>query len=192
MATDLITLQEYKTYALINSTNQDAAIQSLIPKVSALVKQICRRTFVDYLEDYKIETVRSCVNNRILLSETPLTQIALIEFSEDYGKTYTALEEFTDYVVDTDTNAVEFILPIFTNYNKVNAFRVTYNAGYQELPEDLKLAVLDLTAYYLRNDSAVHSTKSISPNTMQIEYVSTTNLPAGIKRVLDLYTAYYG
>jgi hypothetical protein len=192
MATDLITLQEYKTYALINSTTQDAAIQSIIPKISSLVKQICRRTFVDYLEDYKIETVRSCVNNRILLSETPLTQIALIEFSEDYGKTYTTLEEFTDYVVDTDTNAVEFILPIFTNYNKVNAFRVTYNAGYQELPEDLKLAVLDLTAYYLRNDSAVHSSKSISPNTMQIEYVSTTNLPAGIKRVLDLYTAYYG
>jgi len=192
MATDLITLQEYKTYALINSTNQDAAIQSIIPKISSLVKQICRRTFVDYLEDYKIETVRSCVNNRILLSETPLTQIALIEFSENYGKTYTTLEEFTDYVVDTDTNAVEFILPIFTNYNKVNAFRVTYNAGYQELPEDLKLAVLDLTAYYLRNDSAVHSSKSISPNTMQIEYVSTTNLPAGIKRVLDLYTAYYG
>jgi hypothetical protein len=190
MATDLITLQEYKTYALINSTTQDVAIQSIITKVSALVKQICRRTFVDYLEEYNTETKRSCVNNRILLSETPVTQIASVEFSEDYGKTYTTLEEFTDYVVDNE--AVEFIISNYTGYNRVNAFRVTYNAGYEELPEDLKLAILDLVTYYLRNDSAVHSTKSISPNTMQIEYVSTTNLPASIKRVLDLHTAYYG
>jgi hypothetical protein len=190
MAIDLITLQEYKSYASINSTNQDAAIQSLIPKISALVKQICRRTFVDYLDDFKTETVRSCVNNRIVLSETPVTQISSVEFSEDYGKTYTTLVEFTDYVVDNES--VEFIISNYTGYNRVNAFRVTYNAGYEELPQDLKLAILDLVTYYLRNDSAVHSTKSISPNTMQIEYISTTNLPASIKRVLDLHTAYYG
>jgi len=190
MALDLITLQEYKTYTSINSTNQDSAIQSLIPKVSALVKQICRRTFVDYLEDFKTETVRSCVNSRILLSETPVTQISSVEFSENFGKTYTTLEEFTDYVVDSE--AVEFILPIFRDYNKVNAFRVSYNAGYETLPEDLRLAILDLVTYYLRNDSAVHSTKSVSPNTMQIEYINSTNLPASIKRILDLHTAYYG
>ena len=190
MAIDLITLQEYKTYALINSTNQDTVIQNLIPRVSALVKQICRRTFVDYFDDFKTETVRSCVNGRILLAETPLTQVSSVEFSEDFGKTYTTLQEFTDYVVDTDS--IEFILDYFKTYNKVNAFQVTYNAGYEELPQDLKLAVLDLVSYYLRNDSAVHSTKSISPNTMQIEYVSTTNLPASIKRVLDLHTAFYG
>jgi len=190
MAIDLITLQEYKTYASINSTNQDSVIQSLIPKISALIKQICRRTFVDYLDDFKTETVRSCVNSRIVLGETPVTQVSSVEFSEDFGKTYTTLEEFTDYVVDSET--VEFILPIFRDYNKVNAFRVTYNAGYEELPQDLKLAILDLVTYYLRNDSAVHSTKSVSPNTMQIEYINSTNLPASIKRVLDLHTAYYG
>jgi hypothetical protein len=27
---------------------------------------------------------------------------------------------------------------------------------------------------------------------MQIEYINSTNLPASIKRVLDLHTAYYG
>jgi hypothetical protein len=190
MALDLITLQEYKTYASINSTNQDSAIQSLIPKVSALVKQVCRRTFVDYLDDFKTETVRSCVNGRIVLAETPVTQVSSVEFSEDYGKTYIALEEFTDYVVDNET--VEFITSIYPRYNRVNAFRVTYNAGYETLPEDLRLAILDLVTYYLRNDSAVHSTKSVSPNTMQIEYINTTNLPASIKRILDLHTAYYG
>jgi hypothetical protein len=95
-----------------------------------------------------------------------------------------------DYVVDEE--AVEIIAYPYIDYSKVNAFRFTYNAGYETIPEDLKLAAMDLTQYYMRNDSAVHSTKSISPNTMQIEYVSSTNLPAHVKRVLDQYTAYYG
>jgi hypothetical protein len=73
----------------------------------------------------------------------------------------------------------------------INGYRVTYNAGYETLPEDLKLVIFDMIAYYMRNDSAIHSTKTISPNTMQIEYVSNTNFPAHIKRVLDLYTSSY-
>jgi hypothetical protein len=191
MGQNLITVAEYKTYSGISSTNQDSALAVVIPKVSELVKSICRRTFVDYVDETKIETKRSLTNNRFLASETPLISVSSVEFSNDFGQNYTALTEYTDYVVDTDSDAVEIISYPYVDYARVNAFRFTYTAGYETVPQDLKMAVMDLTQYYLRNDSAVHSTKSISPNTMQIEYVNSTNLPAHIKRILDLYTAYY-
>jgi hypothetical protein len=191
MGQNLITVAEYKTYSGITSTNQDAALALVVPKVSDLVKSICRRTFVDYVDEPKTETKRSLTNNRFLARETPLISVASVEFSNDFGQNYTALTEYTDYVVDTDSDAVEIISYPYVDYSRVNAFKFTYNAGYETVPQDLKMAVLDLTQYYMRNDSAVHSTKSISPNTMQIEYVSSTNLPAHIKRILDLHTASY-
>ena len=36
MGLDLVTLAEYKTYASINSTNQDSDISALIPQISNL------------------------------------------------------------------------------------------------------------------------------------------------------------
>lgn len=191
MGQSLITVAEYKTYSGITSTNQDSAIAMVVPKVSDLIKNICRRTFVDYVNDSKVEVKRSLTNNRFLASETPLMQVTAVEWSQDYGQNYLALTEFQDYVVDPDSDAVEILSYPYIDYARVNAFRFTYNAGYDAIPEDLKMAALDLVQYYLRNDSAVHSTKTISPNTMQIEYVSSTNLPAHIKRILDLHTASY-
>ena len=192
MAINLITAAEYKAYAGINSTNQDAALAILVPKVSDLIKNTCRRTFLDYVDEYKVDISKGSVNNRILLQETPILQVATVEFSDDYGKTYTELVEFEDFVVDVQADAVELIAYPYIDYKKVNAFKVTYTAGYTELPTDLKLAVFDLIQYYLRNDAAVHSGRSSGASTVQIEYIINNNLPAHIRRVLDLHTAFYG
>lgn len=193
MALNLITLQEYKAYIGISSTNQDTVINTLIPQVSALVKNICRRTFLDYVNDPKVEVSKGGVSgNRILLKETPVMQIGSVEFSEDYGNTYTQLTEFQDYVTDQESDAVEIIAAPYVGYIKTNAFKITYNAGYEILPPDLNLAIADLLQYYVRNDAAVHSQKAIGANNIQIEYITNTNLPAHIRRVLDQHTAYYG
>ena len=190
MAIDLITLSEYKTYAGISSTTQDAAISALIPRVSALVKSVCRRTFVDYVFDYKTD-VFSGGTNRFILKETPLLQVATVQFSENYGRTYSLLTEYTDYVVDTENSVIELINVPYIDYQRTNAFSITYNAGYEDLPADLKLAVLDLIEYYIRNDSAIHSHKAIGSNSVQIEYITNTNLPAHIRRILQLHSADY-
>lgn len=192
MANDLITLSEYKNYANISSTNQDASIKNLIPQVSNLVKLICRRTFNDFVDDYKVQIFKGGVNNRILLEETPVMQVASVEFSDNFGKTYSPLVEFDDYVVDVEASAIELLSYPYAEYFKTNAFRVSYTAGYEEIPVDLKLAVADLISYYIRNDSSIHSHKAIGSNTVQIEYITNTSLPAHIRRVLDLHTAYYG
>jgi hypothetical protein len=188
MGLDLITRAEYKTYAGISSTNNDATLDVLIPKVSDLVKSICRRSFVDYVDDYKIEYFEGGTAS-YMPEEWPIISVYCVEISQDYGNTYTNLVEYTDYAVNKRDGSIRCINKDFPVL--INGYRVTYNAGYETIPPDLKLAVLDLVSYYLKNDSAVHTHKLAQPNTMQVEYITTTNLPAHIKRVLDLYTASY-
>ena len=46
--TTLITLDDYKEYASINSIDFDDRIQSIVTRVSELVKTYCGRKFIDY------------------------------------------------------------------------------------------------------------------------------------------------
>jgi len=208
MGLNLVTLAEYKAHAGITSTTQDDALNSLIPAVSNLVKQICRRTFVDYVNDSKVQVFKG--GTAFNVAETPLLSVISVEYSLDYGNTYTELTEFTDYAVDQETNQIVPIrnmnfyadyyggLDTSMRYNpdpeftkRVNGYRVTYTAGYETIPYDLKMAVMDLITYQLKSDGAVKSQRNIGANTMQIEYILNTHLPAHIKRVLDLYTESY-
>lgn len=189
---DLVTLAEYKAYAGIISTNQDAAISAIIPKVSQLVKTYCRRTFVDYVNDAYTEVQSGGRGSKLYLKEYPLIQFDSLEHSTDYGATYTTLVEYTDYVVDQEDGSIAVVGSSNTVFPKyINGYKLTYYAGYETLPEDLKLAVLDLVTYYLKNDMSVHSPKAPGTNSVQIEYITTTSLPAHIRRVLDLYMGSY-
>lgn len=187
MALNLITKAEYKAYAEINSTNSDTVIDILIPNVTQLVKNYCRRTFVDYVDADKTEVFSGNVPF-IMLAEAPIISITSFEYSTDYGQTYTALVEFTDWVLDG-----ELILPLTaTEFPKqIRGYKIAYKAGFDDVPEDLRLAVMDLVTYYRKNDSSVNALKHVNTNSMQIEYLSDTALPSHIKRILDLYVLDY-
>lgn len=187
MASDLVTLAEYKAYAGISSTTQDTAIKAIIPRVSQLVRTYCRRTFNSYVNDAKTEVFSG--GNYLLVSEFPLLSVSSVEYSSDYGKTYIPLVEFTDYVINI---SADIIVPLNSTGEfpiTFNGYKVTYTAGYEELPEDLKLAVLDLVTYYLKGDFTVKSARDAGSNTVQIEYITKNTLPSHIARVLDLYLA---
>lgn len=189
MGLPLISKVEYKAYMGLSSPNEDTRIEILIAKVSDLVKSICRRSFVDYVNDAKVE-IHEGGANLLVPEEYPVLSISSLEYSTDYGATYSTLVEFTDYALSKATNN---IIPISSSSFPAmpNGYRLTYTAGFEVLPEDLKLAVMDLITYYIKNDMSVHSSKAPGTNSVQIEYVTTTNLPAHIKRVLDLYAANY-
>lgn len=187
MGADLVTKAEYKAYAGIASDTQDAIITSIIPKVSQLIKSLCRRTFLDHVNESKIEVYSGGHGNKLYLKEYPLLSVIAVEKSVDYGAIYTELVEFTDYAIDQEDGSIVAINADFTKY--INGYKITYTGGYENLPDDLKIAVMDLVTYYIKSDSSIHSTKSPGSNSVQIEYITTTNLPAHIKRVLDLYTS---
>jgi hypothetical protein len=185
MAANLVTKAEYKAYMGISSVNSDAEIDLLIPKVSDLVKTYCRRTFIDYYDEAKTEVFDGGFK-QIILKETPVVAVNSVGYSADYGKTYTSLVKFTDWVVRDDY--VLSLNPVGFS-EQINGYKVVYFAGYEAVPGDLKLAVLDLVEYYSRNNGAVHTTRDLNPNTTQISYVASSNFPASIKRVLDQYMA---
>ncbi len=187
MGLPLITRAEYKAYVGITSTNSDAVIDAIIPKVSDFVKTYCRRTFIDYVDDNKVETTAGGYGDKIHLDEYPVLSILNIDYSEDYGQTYTSLVEYTDYVVDLEDNSIVSLSGDFPKL--INGYQITYTAGYEAIPEDLKLAVMDLVTYYVKNDMAVHSPKAPGTNSVQVEYITTSALPAHIRRVLDMYKA---
>lgn len=189
MGLDLVTLQEYKNYAGLTSTTQDTAIKAIIPKVSELVKSICRRTFVDNVDEAKIEIFKG--GELLSLSEYPVISVDSVEYSADYGANYILLTEFTDWVLDQSAANVMPTTSLGVFPYGINAYKVTYYAGYETLPVDLKLAVLDLISYYLKNDSAVHNSGSPRGNTVQVQYIMSTALPSNIQRILDLYKANY-
>lgn len=188
MALNLTTKADYKAYAGIKSTNQDTIIDSLIPKVSDLVKSYCRRTFVDYWNTPKVQTFDGDVKT-FILAETPIVAIASVQVSEDYGQTYRDLVEYEEWVQDGDTVRSLYTTGYFPKL--IKGYKVTYTAGYEDVPGDLEVAVMDIISYYMKNDSGVHTHKMASPNTMQVQYISDTQFPAHIKRVLDLYMADY-
>lgn len=188
MGANLITKAEYKTYAGITSTNQDAEIDLLIPRVSELVKSYCRRTFVDYYDEVKTEVFDGGFGS-LLLKETPVVQVLSVQQSTDYGQNYTELTQYVDWVQSGDyiicVNPRGF-LPL------INGYSVSYSAGYEAVPQDLRLALLDLITYYRKNDASVHNNKTPGGGgSVQLEYIMNTNFPAHIKRVLDLYVADY-
>ena len=189
MGANLITIQEYKALAGIASTTQDAAINSLIPKVSTLIKGVCRRSFVDYVDEVKTEVFKG--GEMLPLAEYPVISLSAVEHSSDYGATYTELVEYTDYVLDVETECIVPIPPVTSFPRGINAYKVSYYAGFEVLPEDLKLAVADTISFYLKNDGSVHVSNMNKSSSVQVEYVSSSNLPSHIQRVLELYKANY-
>jgi hypothetical protein len=190
MAYNLITQTEYKTYAGIKSTNYDAEIDALIPRVSQFVKNYCGRTFVDYFaapDPQKVE-VFSGGFKTILPTETPLVSIGKLEASENFGKTYTTLVQYTDWVQQGDT--IVSLAPKGFDYY-INGYKLTYFGGWDDVPPDLGLAIMDLLTYYRKNDMSIHSTKAPGTNNVQIEYITSNQLPAHIRRVLDMYRLDY-
>jgi len=183
MGASLVTLAEVKTYAGINSTNQDAVINQLIPQISEYVKEYCGRTFVDYVSDAKTD-VSSGGTAYIYLREAPVLTIQGVEYSTDFGVTYIDLVEGTDYILDLEADRLQVISqPVFPKF--VNGYKIAYTAGFEVLPAALKLAILDLVQYYLKNDMAVKSAPSTG--SIAVEYITNARLPAHIARVLDLY-----
>lgn len=189
MAANLITTSEYKEYKGINSTAQDAQIEVVIGTASALVKNICKNTFVDYVQDSVDEYFNGGETDKLYLGGYPILTVNSVSYSTDFGQTYTVLTEYLDYVWDRAGGCITSLKGTWP-YG-LNAYKVCYNSGYETLPADLKNAVMDLVSYILKGESTAQSATATDSSSVNITYVNSNALPAHIKRVLDLYTSYY-
>ena len=190
---DLITLQQYKTAEGITQPKDDARLNVLIPSVSQLVKTYCGNTFVDFFSSAKTETFSIDWNTTVVqLTENPVNSITSVKERTSYSAAYTTLTTGAyEYYLDVSTDCIyRTTSSSYKNWpTGVASVEVVYTAGYSTIPGDLKLAVLDLITYYLKDEHKQR--QSIAGASIQNQgSTSQTNnvsFPDHIKRVLDLH-----
>lgn len=194
--TDLIDLTSYKKVVGIASTNVDFdfALNTFITSVSQLVKTYCNNSFVDYFSTDKIETFNiDWEQNFVQLTESPVTTISDVKERTAITQSYTALTS-TQYYLDTNTDTI-YRLDGGNGYRNFakgpGSVQVHYKAGYSSIPDDLKLAVIDLVTYYNKDQSKPRQTiAGASLSNAPSSGSNNIDFPDHIKRVLDLYKNY--
>jgi len=191
---NLITLEEYKTAEGIQSPKEDLRIEALIPSVSQLVKTYCGNSIVDYYSTNKTEVININWDTYIVqLTESPVNTIVSVEERETYQESYTTLTTGAyEYYLDTATDSLLRTTggSVYRNWPKgPGAVRVVYTAGYETIPSDLQLAVIDLITYYLKDEHKERKTLAGASVQNQASTSQRNNVafPDHIKRVLDLY-----
>jgi len=191
---NLITLEEYKEAEGIQSPKEDLRIEALIPSVSQLVKTYCANSIVDYYSTNKTEVINVNWDTDVIqLTESPVNTIVSVEERASYQDSYVTLTEGAyEFYFDGSTDSL-FRTTGGRNYRNwqkgPGAVRVVYTAGYETVPADLQLAVIDLITYYIKDEHKER--KTLAGATMQNQASTSQRnnvaFPDHIKRVLDLY-----
>ena len=190
---DLITLASYKEAEGLSTPKEDLRINALIPSVSQLVKTYCGNSFVDFYSSNKTETFNIDWGTYIVqLTESPVNAIVSVQERQSYSSAYVTLTTGAyEYALDKKTDSVfRTNSGSYRNWAQgVDAVKVVYTAGYSAVPNDLKLAVIDLITYYLKDE---HKERRVLGGASIQNSSSTTQsnnvaFPDHIKRVLDLY-----
>ena len=200
---DLITLQQYKDHQGLTGQAQDLRINTLIDSVSQLVKNYCGTDIVDHYSSAKTEyfDVLDARTTRVMLDEGPIRAVTSVAERESQADTYvTLIKENSnssgkyEYIVDDLTDSI-----VRTNENVDKAFpkgrkavKVVYTAGYSTTPLDLRLAVVDLVKYYLKDEAKerMQIAGATVENASSSSLAGNTGFPDHIKRVLDMYKVY--
>ena len=197
---DLITVADYKTAQGITGLQQDARLASIVTSVSQLVKTYCNNAIIDYYKAYGLDEDFSIHYGEdfIQLSQCPVTGIRSVYERDNPSASFSTENELVanvDYYFDKNTDSIYRINSDGTPKSfksGMGTVRVTYNAGYEETPADLKLAVIDLITYYHKDEHKLRQTiagASIQ-NSASTSQRGNVGFPDHIKRVLDLYKNY--
>ena len=191
---NLITLAEYKEAEGLQSAKEDLQINSLITGVSQLVKTYCGNSIIDFYSSNKTETFNIDYETyAVQLTESPVVSIVSVEMRGTYREAYTTLTTSAyEYFLDEKTDSIIRTTDGSTYKNwprGPGAVKVVYKAGYASTPEDLKLALVDLITYYLKDEHKQRQTIAGASIQNQASSSQRNNVafPDHIKRVLDLY-----
>ncbi len=192
---NLITLADYKTAEGIQATKDDAKLELLIESVSQLVKTYCGNSIVDYYTSAKVEEFSiSWGTNLVQLTESPVNSVTGIQYRDGFDQSYITLPT-TEYFLEKSTDSIYRVTTsgIAKNWPLgPGSVKVTYTAGYESTPADLKLAVFDLITYYLKDEHKARQTLAGASIQNQASSSQRDNVafPDHIKRVLDLYKTF--
>lgn len=138
----LITLADAKRYLKITSVTHDTLISDLVSKACAYVETICNRTFDADTYD---ELYTGANDSVLMLDHSPVNHIDFISDDLDHStKKYGAVIDTNDILVNCKSGMIEWMSGIFIRSQR--NYYVRYNAGYVNVPEDIKMVACDLVA----------------------------------------------
>lgn len=141
-------LADYKTYLKITDDRMDAELTPLVNGVEADIKGFLNRdlestTYADELYDGNGKSV-------LILRQFPITAVDTIY--EWDGDSWDLIEEGTDYerlVILPDSEGI--YLQDFTFLEGTQNYKITYTAGYSNIPSGIKYACFELAYLRYRN-----------------------------------------
>lgn len=189
----LVTLDEFMTYKGITKPD-DAKLTIILEGVSNYAKEYCKRSFIDYYSVDKVELKHASEFTELFLDELPLISITSVEVSLDGDFTgtdpnkITELEEYTDYLPNMENSSIQSTYPLgYGSTVNIPNVKVTYKAGYEITPKDLKMALMDLVEYqYSEEFTPRKSFKDMSIENLGFRE-GTASLPSHIKRIFEMY-----
>ena len=188
MGEPLVTLEDYKTYKKITKTDADVELQYIIDSVNVLVRTFVGHSIIDYyttpfVEVFNIKPGQSALQ----LNEWPIIQVVSIETRDDYDRPYIVMDP-VEYHVDPDVDCIYIHGKAAYWPDGYGATKVTYRAGYETVPLDLRIACLDLIHHYYKEeykDRKQIGNASIDNTNRAMSLAS--EWPIHIIRVLDMY-----
>lgn len=181
----LITLQDYKLYKKLTKTESDEELSFIISSVSNLVKTYCGHSFIDYYSTPKVEVFNTKKSQHaILLNEWPVKTVSQVEYREKHNLPYMLLSP-EEYYVDPNSDTIFMQSGYWPE--GFGAVKVTYTAGYETTPEDVKVASLDLVHHYFKEEYKERKTLGAATIDTGLSKIGTSRWPAHVVRVLDMY-----
>jgi len=145
----LILLAETKDYLGIDSsvTDQDASLQVFIDAVDTQIKRYVRRNIEQFSDTVFLNGQQQA---RILLGHYPLTAVSLLEVDSDNDFTSPETIDPQDFIFE-EAGIIALKNSVFP-YGVENV-KVTFTAGFNPVPSDIKLAAFMMVELYYLNRS---------------------------------------
>lgn len=187
MTQPLVTLEDYKTYKKISKTDADLELGFIIDSVNTLVRTFVGHSIIDYYTTPKVETFNIKQKQlSIQLNEWPINNVISVESRPTHQSDYVTIDPL-EYHVDYITDSVyAHSSTIFDE--GFGAVKVTYTAGYETVPADLKIATLDLVQHYYKEEYKERKQIGNASVDNANRYTGlASEWPVHIIRVLDMY-----
>lgn len=201
---DFLTLDECKTYLGINKldTSQDETLQMMISVNSAIIAELCNRTFA---RETVVETWREVFDGRVFLTHWPVKEediTAVVPAGYPYTTDQYELEEASGKVSNVHVSGVlGFYDPESAHWDQ--SVIVAYTGGFV-LPDEAPLPLKHATAMMVREDrirnvtSQVAGIRQISHKEARVSFfdpnallVKTAGMPSQAQSAVGALLSHY-
>jgi len=155
-----VTLEEAKEFYRILSTDEDSTIEMTIAAATAKAEQITNRQLSRTTFEFAVDGFAA-----VRLPKPPFVEVKTIEYIDISGNKVV----WSDFKVEMDGEIAVVSFPTTPTDAKGgrNSVFITYEAGYEELPDPLKswILIYGLTIFEQRENMVIGTSVSLEPNT---------------------------